>query len=197
MERRPRGYVGINHETIGSDLLAVEHSLNHLVGRGDVGRGQARSLVMQQILGPLALDRLTHVVPDGWYPIAWLLEVMETLGSKLGRFGLIKMGRALFKLSHEQRVLREATSGHDIVRGIDAMYHHANRGQEIGGWRLVRFDETSAALEKTTPHHSAMEEGILAQGLSAGGAEGVINQGEGFRPMARCWPLIPLPCAAD
>src|SRR5258706_998566 len=193
MERRPRGYVGINHETIGSDLLAVEHSLNHLVGRGDVGRGQARSLVMQQILGPLALDRLTHVVPDGWYPIAWLLEVVEPVGSKLGRFGLIKMGRALFKLSHEQRVLREATSGHDIVRGIDAMYHHANRGQEIGGWRLVRFDETSAELEKTTPHHCAMEEGILAQALSAVGAPTFLTPREGFRPGADLCRLILTP----
>ena len=41
-ERRrwPKGYLGRHHETIGSDVLAVLRSLQHLVGESEVGAGQ-------------------------------------------------------------------------------------------------------------------------------------------------------------
>jgi hypothetical protein len=171
--RRPKGYVGDQHETIGSDLLAVLRSLQHLGGES--------GYAPRQILGAEHMERLEKIDPNGWYPIDWLLELMETLDAKLGRYGLIKMGRTLFRLSHEERVLRIARSAADIVNGIDGMYHHANRGDRIGGWRMVRFDDAIAEIEKTTPHHCAMEEGILLQALTAVGASALVSQRECFR----------------
>ncbi len=173
-QRWPRGYVGKNHETIGSDLLAVKQSLQHLTG-------EERSLLHAKILGAQELTRLDRVEPDDWYPIAWLLELMEKLDEKIGRYGLIRMGRTLFRLSHQERVAREVRSGADVVRGIDAMYHHANRGDQIGGWRVLALDDEGAELEKTTPHHCAMEEGILSQALIAVGAPSVVSQTRCFR----------------
>jgi hypothetical protein len=106
---------------------------------------------------------------------------MDLLDAKVGRFGLMRIGRTLFHLTHEQRVLETARSGVDIVYGLDDMYHHANRGERIGGWRVLRCDGDGAELEKTTPHHCAMEEGILAQALSSVGALAVVSQSECFR----------------
>lgn len=173
MERRPKGYVGINHETIGSDVLAVMHSLQSLVGP-DLP-------IPKHILTPAQLQRLQSIKPDGWYPIEWLLELMDALDKKLGRYALIKMGRTLFKQTHEARVLETAHQGRDIIYGFDEMYHHANRGEKIGGWRVISFDDNGAVLEKTTPHHCAMEEGILAQALAAVGAPAMVAQTGCFR----------------
>jgi hypothetical protein len=125
--------------------------------------------------------RLRSVKPDGWYPIGWLLEAMDALFAKLGHFGLVQMGRNLFRLSHEQRVKQVATSVADIIYGIDGMYRHANRGEQIGGWQVLNFLPGRALLDKTTPHHCAMEEGILSQALIAVGVPALVVQRDCFR----------------
>lgn len=163
--RRPRGYVGRDHETIGSDIIAVYRILK----------------LPEQVLGVAEVARLKAVDPTRWYPIEWLLELMEKLDASLGHYGLLRMGRTLFDLSHRERVVSTARSASDIIHGIDGMYHHANRGQGIGGWKVVRFEPGFAELEKTTPHHCVMEQGILSAGLAAVGCPGLISQRECFR----------------
>src|SRR5262245_43045499 len=102
MKRRPKGYLGIGHETIGSDILAVLQILK----------------LPEQVLGAEEVQRLGAVDPSGWYPIQWLLDLMERLDQHVGHYGLVQLGRALFKLSHEERVLTVAKSARDIVHGI-------------------------------------------------------------------------------
>jgi hypothetical protein len=172
----PKGYAGRNHVTLGSDIAAVLISLEALVSAGGT-----RDALIAKVLGAEQLERLRELDPGAWYPIAWLLELMEKLDERVGRYGLLRMGRALFRRSHEERVRRIATCGYDVIHGIDGMYHHANRGHGIGGWHVVSFAEGSAELLKATPHHCAMEEGILAQALSAVGARAVVSQAECFR----------------
>jgi hypothetical protein len=99
----------------------------------------------------------------------------------MGRYALIRIGRTLFNLSHRDRVVGVAKCGYDIVYGIDAMYHHAHRGGGIGGWKVISFDDARAELEKTTPVHCAVEEGILAGALQAVGARAVVRQAECLR----------------
>ena len=170
--RTPRGYEGHGHETIGSDILAVRHALTALTGNDGTAL---------RLLGPLANARLVTVTANGWYPIEWLLDMMERIDERIGRFALLKLGRTLFKLSHQERISEVAKCGRDIVYGIDGMYHHANRGGDIGGWSVLSFDANSALLEKTTPHHCMMEEGILSQALTAVGSPAVISQTQCFR----------------
>ncbi|HWB74971.1 MAG TPA: hypothetical protein VG755_08440 [Nannocystaceae bacterium] len=170
--RKPRGYEGQAHETIGSDILAVRHALTALAGNDSTAL---------RLIGPLASARLVTVQSNGWYPIEWLLDMMERIDERIGRFALLKLGRTLFKLSHQARIAEVATCGRDIVYGIDGMYHHANRGGDIGGWTVRSFDPNLAVLEKTTPHHCMMEEGILSQALSAVGSPAVISQTQCFR----------------
>jgi hypothetical protein len=109
---------------------------------------------------PSHSDALAAVDPRGWYPIGVLLEAMERIDAKLGNEGLRQMGRLLFKLSHEQRVAPRSAREREVIHGLDSMYHYANRGEGIGGWRVALFEPGLAHVEKTTPHHCAMEEGI-------------------------------------
>jgi len=165
MQRRPKGYAGIHHETIGSDIISVLQILK----------------LPDQVLGLEESKKLRAVDPHGWYPIAWLLSLMETLDRRIGHYGLVRMGRRLFELSHQERVLQVASSARDILYGLDDMYHHANRGQLIGGWKVLRFDAGYAEIEKTTPHHCVMEQGILSGALAAVRCPGIIAQRECFR----------------
>ena len=147
MPRRPKGYVGINHETIGSDILAVYQILK----------------MPEQVLGQDEAQRLAAVNPEAWYPIEWLLDLMKSLDQHVGHYGLMQIGRTLFKLSHQERVIQVAKCARDIIYGIDGMYHHANRGRQIGGWRVLKFELGDAELEKTTPHHCSDRAGHSSQ----------------------------------
>jgi hypothetical protein len=157
--------VGRRHETIGSDILAVTRILR----------------LPEQVLGAEEAEKLAKVDPTGWYPIEWLLDLMEALDQSVGQFGLMRMGRTLFELSHRERLIETARSARDVVYGIDGMYHHANRGIGIGGWRVIRFEPGHAELEKTTPHHCIMEQGILSGALTAVGCPSNVSQSQCFR----------------
>jgi len=165
LARRPRGYYGDDHMTIGSDLIAVLRILK----------------MPEQVLGKSQQRRLESVDPNEWYPIDWLLELMEQLETHVGPYGLIRMGRMLFQLSHKERVLLVAKSAKDILYGIDGMYHHANRGRGIGGWKVLKFEPGLAELEKNTAHHCVMEQGILTEALTSVGCACNIVQTRCFR----------------
>ncbi|HSC86702.1 MAG TPA: hypothetical protein VLC09_05500, partial [Polyangiaceae bacterium] len=75
-----------------------------------------------------------------------------------------------------ERLLEVAKSARDVVYGIDGMYHHANRGSGIGGWKVLEFQPGYAELEKTTPHHCVMEQGILTAALTAVGCPSNVTQ---------------------
>jgi hypothetical protein len=157
--------LGGQHETIGSDILAVFRILK----------------MPEQVLGAEDAEKLAKVDPNAWYPIEWLLSLMERLDAAVGHYGLMRMGRTLFDLSHKDRVVQVAKSARDIVYGIDGMYHHANRGHDIGGWKVLKFEAGYAELRKNTPHHCVMEQGILTAGLAAVGCPGNVSQRECFR----------------
>ena len=163
--RRPRGYSGEHHETIGSDILAVLKILK----------------MPEQVLGKDDWERVKRVQPDDWYPIELLLTLLETLEAHVGPYGLMQMGRRIFELSHKDRVKVIAKSAYDIVYGIDAMYHHANKGRGIGGWKVLKFEPGLAELEKNTPHHCVMEQGILTEALLTVGCPSNVSQLRCFR----------------
>ena len=133
----PRGYRGINHETIGADLLALH----------------AAVLMPEQILGKGLAARLKGKRADAWYPIAEILEPLEELGRKLGADSLRKVGSTIFNAGPADIVQKAAMSAHDLAYGFDRLYRTTNRGLEIGGWAVIEFKEGKAILEKTTPHH--------------------------------------------
>lgn len=170
MNVRPRGYRGEHHETIGSDILAALATIHQPV----------------EVLGQPWVDRLQALKPDGWYPINMLLELLEHLDKRSGRASVLKMGRQLFQDSHKGRVADSVKSAGDIVFGIDGLYHHANRGEGIGGWEVVKFGPGVAVLDKTTPHHCALEEGILHEALHTVGADAMIVQSQCLRTGADC-----------
>ncbi len=165
MTRHPRTYLGLKHETLGSDILAVIKAVT----------------LPERTLGAELATRLSKVDAKAWYPISWLLEGLEALDAKLGSFGLKHVGWELFKLSHADAFRQVAKSARDLVYGLDAMYHHANRGQGIGGWKVLRFEPGLAEVEKTTPHHCGMEEGILEEAMRTLGIKVEVSQRECFR----------------
>jgi hypothetical protein len=162
VRRKPKNYVGTKHETIGSDIRAV---------LGAVPRPRTT-------LGEEMTARIEKLDPNGWYPIEMLLEVMDVLSERMGQFALLEMGRKLFKQSHEQRVKQTARSAADIIYGLDGMYHHANRGDKIGGWKVLRFVPGEAVLEKTTPHNCVMEEGLFAEAMIAVNVPATVRQSQ-------------------
>lgn len=157
---RPAGYAGVNHETIGTDILAAQRAIH----------------LPDMVLGPALSERLRAVKPDAWYPIDLLLDVLDKVEASMGGIGLKQFGRRLFDLSHKAVFLQHAKCAADLIYGADAMYRAANRGEQIGGWRVVAFSPGHAVMEKATPHHCFMEEGIFAEALTALGVPASLSQ---------------------
>jgi len=162
---RPKGYVGHRHETLGSDILSVARILK----------------LPEQTLGHERAAKLASVKADQWYPIADLLDLMEALDERVGSMGLLRMGRSLFDLSHKENVRKMASSAKDILYAFDSLYHHANRGDRIGGWHVLKFEPGYAELENTTPHHCMMEQGIMTAALSAVDCPSTVSQSQCIR----------------
>jgi hypothetical protein len=164
-KRKPRGYLGTGHETIGSDVLAVLNVLKF----------------PEQVLGRERHEQLKAVRPDQWYPIAPLLEMMDLLEQKLGRSALFAMGETLFKLSHEEKAKEAFKSAKEMLYAFDAIYHNANRGTDIGGWKVLSWAAGRCEMEKNTPHHCVMEEGIVHRAMQSIGVSAQVRQVKCFR----------------
>ncbi|MFO0563321.1 MAG: hypothetical protein U0269_35185 [Polyangiales bacterium] len=188
--RKPKGYEGLRHETIGSDILAVRDALANLSG---ASKEEDVRNTCRKVLGESAALRIESIDPDRWYPIEWLLEMMETVEAKVGHNGLRRMGRLLFQRTHAANFSQVARVARDVVYGIDAMYNAANRGMRIGGWKVRSFSSSLAELEKTTPHHCSMEEGIISEACSTLGVPAMVSQRECFRNGAECCLFVIVP----
>ncbi len=165
LARKPKGYVGKGHETVGADILAILKILK----------------LPEQVLGQQEARKLATVEARGHYPIAWLLELMERVDAQVGTYGLIRMGRTVFRDSVPPGARERLRSAKDLVSALDGLYKHTNRGTEIGGWRVLAFEPGLARLEKTTPHHCMMEQGILVEAFSFVGCPVTIEQSQCFR----------------
>jgi hypothetical protein len=97
--------------TIGSDIISVLNCLKS----------------PEQVLGKDEVARLGALDPAGFYPIQHLLELMEKVDQRIGHFGLLAMGRSVFKLSHEENAKKmlkmiEALEEHDDVQNVYANF---------------------------------------------------------------------------
>lgn len=174
MQPQPRQYRGVDHQTVGSDILAFLKAVHS----------------PELVLGEELTARLRQVKPEAWYPIGLLLEMLEKLEGRLGAYGLRSMGWSIFKVSHAEAVKQVAKSARDIIYGIDGMYHRANRGTGIGGWKVLSFGAGRAELEKTTPHPCAVEEGILEEALRTVGARATVKQSACVREGAEACTFV-------
>lgn len=68
--------------------------------------------------------------------------------------------------------------------------HRANRGTDIGGWRVVSFGPGKAVVEKTTPYHCILEQGILQEALLVIGVPIMIEQQKCFRRGDDCCEYV-------
>lgn len=165
MNRVPKGYVGADHQTRGGDILAILECVH----------------LPEASLGTEMTRRLKQVSAEGWYPISELLDLLERLDQKLGTYRLKQVGWTIFQRYHAEAAKKAFGNAKDLLHALDAMYHQANRGNAIGRWKVVSFDSTRAEIEKTTPHHCAMEEGILEESLRTIGVGAKVKQTECFR----------------
>lgn len=163
--RKPKGYVGINHTTRGGDILAVMQTIH----------------LPEQTLGADLAARMRKVKGEEWYPIAELLEVLEKLDEKLGTYHLRQVGWTIFNKFHRPHVEGRFKSAKELLEAFNGMYREGNRGTQIGGWKILSFEPGRAMLEKATPHHCHMEEGIVAEALRTINVPATVTQAECFR----------------
>lgn len=166
--RYPRGYVGRHHETLGADILAVLAVVS----------------LPKETLGDSVHRQLLGVRADQWYPISTLLELMNTLEERVGANALRQMGKKLFEQTHAEHAKQVAKSAWQMLSAFDLLYRRANRGEDIGGWSLTAFEPGRATLEKTTPHHCALEEGILVSALNCVGVPATVKHEQCVRKNA-------------
>lgn len=170
LQRRPKGYVGLNHTVHGGDILAVMSVLSS----------------PEVLLGKELVQRLANVQPKEWYPVADLFDLLERLDQKLGTFHLKQVGWTIVKKFHAADAKANFHNAADLLKALDTMYRQNNRGVQIGGWKVLSFDDSGALMEKTTAHHCGMEEGIVEELLRTIDVWSKVSQPKCFRLGADC-----------
>jgi hypothetical protein len=137
-----------DHEILGSDLLSVIAALP----------------LADLVLGVELAGKLRSAKPDGWYPVSLFIETLDRVSLKVGRFGLLQLGRQIFASRAD---VFEKTGHHvgDTLHNMNALYRRANRGTNIGGWEMMVFRPGYAEMIKTTPPNCLMVEGIISEAL--------------------------------
>ena len=171
-----------DHEILGSDILAVISALP----------------LADLVLGTELAARLRGVKPDGWYPASLFLEALQRVSLKVGRFGLLQLGRQIFTTSHAGNFKKVSHNAADALYGINTMYRRANRGGAIGGWEMIAFRPGYAEMIKTTPPDCLMVEGILSEALRTLEIPTTLEQREcRHRGAAHCRFIFTSPVTGD
>lgn len=150
----------MSHVTLGAEILAILQTMRS----------------PEALLGDEWVARQRAIHPKDWYPVTVVSDLVQQLSRRVDRAALVEMGRELFRNSHHRRLIPHLRSVGDVVFGLNGIYHRAHRGQDIGGWEVLQFDEGRALLRKKTPVHCALEEGLLCEALHAVGAEASVAQ---------------------
>ncbi len=178
--RKPQGYAGINHQTAGTDILSVLKTVH----------------APEITLGKELAARLRRVQPDQWYPISDMLELLERLDEKLGSFHLKQVGWNIIQ-GLPPGLFSRFSSAREMLEGMDTLYRMNNRGEQIGHWKVAAFSANRAELEKTTPHHCIMEEGIIEESLRAMTLAAKVQQTQCFRKGDPLCRYVVVPRTAD
>jgi hypothetical protein len=143
------GQAASDHEIIGADLLSVIRALP----------------LADLVLGAEMSAQLRAAKPDAWYPASLFIEALQRVGLKVGRFGLLQLGRQIFATSQAPTFKQRVHNAAEALFGIDGNYRRANRGSAIGGWQMISFKPGHAEMIKTTPPDCLMVEGIVSEAL--------------------------------
>ncbi len=155
-----KSYRSTNHTVAGSDILAIIDVLP----------------LPDQLLGKEKAQALRDVKPDDWYPVAMMLDALDTVAAKMGDRALIPIGYALIKRSHSEAIKKHFKSAKELLNGFDALYKRANRGNDIGGWKVLSFEPGKAVLENTIPHHCFIQIGIVQEAIKVLQVPTVVKQ---------------------
>ncbi len=69
----------------------------------------------EDILGAYWMARLHTIRPAEWYPIGTLIELQQQLIHRGGHASLVRMGRQLFRDSHQERLGPALRSAGDVL----------------------------------------------------------------------------------
>ncbi len=155
-----KSYRSTNHQVLGSDILSIVDVLP----------------LPEQLLGKERAQALREVKPGEWYPISMMLEPLDAVAAKMGDRALIPIGYALIKRSHSEAIRKHFKSAKELLSGFDGLYRRANRGDEIGGWKVLSFEPGKALLENTIPHHCFIQVGIVQEALKVLQIPAVVKQ---------------------
>lgn len=118
----------------------------------------------------------TNINPEKWYPIEMFWNLTDYIEKNLSTSVLRNIGTQIIPNMKNAGLLPNLTPK-EYLASLNDTYISANRGTNIGSWKVIEIKDGHAIIENTTMQHCILEEGVVFGGIKAfGGSYCIVKQ---------------------
>lgn len=116
--------------------------------------------------------------PSNKIPIQIYIQMCDWIEKKLGRFNLIRIGRAIGESTYETMIKSNMIVGKcppiDVMKALIITAHKGVQDPKKRGWEIVSSTEKSIIMRKTQNFNSVLQIGLLDGLIRKSGVLGVV-----------------------
>ncbi|NHI94540.1 MAG: hypothetical protein EAX96_18765 [Candidatus Lokiarchaeota archaeon] len=107
--------------------------------------------------------------PGKWYPMKQFTLLTDYIEKYLSATVLKNIGSGIVPEMKNAGILPNMAP-EDFLKSLQKIYLEANRGVNIGQWKVAKEEPNHIILENTTMHNCILEEGVILGGIKVFGA---------------------------
>ena len=111
-----------------------------------------------------------NIEPNKWYPMKQFTLLVDLYEEKMGPLIIKNIGTGIIPEMVEAGVLPKM-SPQEFLKSLSGSYHSANRGTNIGDWKVIKEGANHIIMENSTSHNCKLEEGVVLGGIEALGGK--------------------------
>ena len=111
-----------------------------------------------------------NIEPNKWYPMKQFTILVDQYEDQMGPLVLKSIGTGIIPEMLEAGVMPKMPP-QEFIKGLSHVYHSANRGTNIGDWKVLKEEPNHIIMENSTMHNCKLEEGVLLGGIEALGGK--------------------------
>ncbi len=113
------------------------------------------------------------VKPDKWYPMQQFTLLTDYVEKIMNASVLNYIGKQIVPEMKDAKVI-SFPSPKDFLKSMQKVYLAANKGANIGEWKVVKEETNKIVVKSSTMHNCYLEQGVLQGGVEAFGGKSVI-----------------------
>lgn len=139
-----------NQECLGTNILSIQNKIFNA----------------KHYFDQISQYSYENIEPNKWYPMKQFTILVDLYEDIMGPLILKNVGSGIIPEMIQAGIIPKI-SPHEFLKSLTNTYHSANRGSNIGDWRVIKEESKHIVLENSTMHNCKLEEGVILGGIEA------------------------------